>query len=114
MTADALLSTNPRPTDAQINTAMNGNICRCGTYLRIREAIHARRPCRDAPDADGPRRRGERRSHDTPTLTRRSFLRASALAGGGAVFAMHLDPLELFAQGPPQGHRRRVRGAPRS
>jgi isoquinoline 1-oxidoreductase beta subunit len=36
-------------------------------------------------------------------LTRRSFLRASALAGGGAVFAMHLDPLELFAQGPPQG-----------
>ena len=30
----------PRPTDAQINTAMNGNLCRCGTYTRIREAIH--------------------------------------------------------------------------
>jgi isoquinoline 1-oxidoreductase alpha subunit len=40
MTAAALLATNPRPTDDDINTAMNGNICRCGTYLRIREAIH--------------------------------------------------------------------------
>ena len=40
MSANALLSTNPRPTDAQITTAMNGNICRCGTYLRIRQAIH--------------------------------------------------------------------------
>ena len=32
--------TNPKPTDADIDTAMNGNICRCGTYLRIREGIH--------------------------------------------------------------------------
>ena len=40
MSAAALLRTNSNPTDAQINTAMNGNICRCGTYLRIREAIH--------------------------------------------------------------------------
>src|SRR5688572_12573696 len=38
-----------------------------------------------------------------PTLNRRSFLRATAIAGGGAVFAMHFDALELFAQGPPQG-----------
>ena len=30
----------PKPTDADIDTAMNGNLCRCGTYLRIREAIH--------------------------------------------------------------------------
>ena len=40
MSAAALLSTTPRPTDAQINTAMNGNLCRCGTYTRLREAIH--------------------------------------------------------------------------
>jgi isoquinoline 1-oxidoreductase alpha subunit len=40
MSAAALLSTTPRPTDADIDRAMNGNICRCGTYLRIREAIH--------------------------------------------------------------------------
>jgi isoquinoline 1-oxidoreductase alpha subunit len=39
MAASALLTTTPKPTDEQITTAMNGNICRCGTYLRIREAI---------------------------------------------------------------------------
>ena len=40
MTAAALLATNPKPTDADIDTAMSGNLCRCGTYLRIREGIH--------------------------------------------------------------------------
>ena len=40
MSAAALLTRNANPTDADIDTAMNGNICRCGTYLRIREAIH--------------------------------------------------------------------------
>jgi isoquinoline 1-oxidoreductase alpha subunit len=40
MSANALLKRTPRPTDADINTAMNGNVCRCGTYIRIREAIH--------------------------------------------------------------------------
>ena len=39
MQAAALLSTNDKPSDAQIDAAMNGNICRCGTYLRIREGI---------------------------------------------------------------------------
>jgi isoquinoline 1-oxidoreductase subunit alpha len=39
MSAAALLATNPKPTDAQINTAMDGNLCRCGTYVRIRAAI---------------------------------------------------------------------------
>jgi isoquinoline 1-oxidoreductase alpha subunit len=39
MSAAALLARTPKPTEAQINTAMTGNICRCGTYLRIREAI---------------------------------------------------------------------------
>ncbi len=40
MSAAALLTKTPKPTDAQIDTAMNGNLCRCATYLRIREAIH--------------------------------------------------------------------------
>ena len=39
MSASALLSATPQPTDADINAAMAGNICRCGTYVRIREAI---------------------------------------------------------------------------
>ena len=40
MSAAALLARTPKPTDADIDTAMNGNLCRCATYLRIREAIH--------------------------------------------------------------------------
>jgi isoquinoline 1-oxidoreductase alpha subunit len=39
MSAAALLAKTPKPTDDQIDTAMNGNICRCATYLRIRKAI---------------------------------------------------------------------------
>lgn len=39
MTAAALLKENPSPTDADIENAMNGNICRCGTYIRIKAAI---------------------------------------------------------------------------
>jgi isoquinoline 1-oxidoreductase alpha subunit len=39
MTAAALLASNPHPNDADIDAAMSGNICRCGTYIRIREAI---------------------------------------------------------------------------
>ena len=44
MSASALLASNPHPTDSDIDDAMSGNICRCGTYVRIREAIkHAAR-----------------------------------------------------------------------
>ena len=39
MSASALLASKPKPTDADIDQAMTGNVCRCGTYLRIREAI---------------------------------------------------------------------------
>ncbi len=39
MSATALLAEHPHPTDADIDAAMSGNICRCGTYVRIREAI---------------------------------------------------------------------------
>jgi isoquinoline 1-oxidoreductase alpha subunit len=40
MSAAALLAKTPKPTDTQIDSAMTGNLCRCGTYLRIRAAIH--------------------------------------------------------------------------
>lgn len=48
MSASALLAATPQPTDAQIDAAMAGNICRCGTYHRIRAAIH------DAASKSGP------------------------------------------------------------
>jgi isoquinoline 1-oxidoreductase alpha subunit len=41
MSATALLAKNPRPTDADIDDALAGNLCRCGTYQRIRRAVHA-------------------------------------------------------------------------
>jgi isoquinoline 1-oxidoreductase alpha subunit len=40
MTCAALLAENPKPTDADIDDALAGHICRCGTYLRIRKAVH--------------------------------------------------------------------------
>jgi isoquinoline 1-oxidoreductase alpha subunit len=40
MAASALLAKTPKPTDKDIDAAMNGNLCRCGTYVRIRKAIH--------------------------------------------------------------------------
>ncbi|MCG8314972.1 MAG: (2Fe-2S)-binding protein [Pseudomonadales bacterium] len=40
MSASALLASNPKPNDEDINRAMSGNLCRCGTYVRIRKAIH--------------------------------------------------------------------------
>ncbi|MGP0072271.1 MAG: (2Fe-2S)-binding protein [Bryobacteraceae bacterium] len=40
MAASALLAKTPKPTDQDITSAMNGNLCRCGTYVRIRQAVH--------------------------------------------------------------------------
>ena len=61
MSAAALLARNPRPSDADIDAAMNGNLCRCATYLRIREAIHLaagnRRPSDARPAGSGRGRR---------------------------------------------------------
>jgi isoquinoline 1-oxidoreductase alpha subunit len=49
MSASALIANNPHPTDADIDDAMSGNICRCGTYVRIRAAI------REAAQSSGER-----------------------------------------------------------
>src|SRR6185436_13525723 len=57
MSAAALLASKPKPTDADIDTAMNGNICRCTTYLRIRQAIH--RAAELQPAAVGAGRSGD-------------------------------------------------------
>jgi isoquinoline 1-oxidoreductase alpha subunit len=49
MSAAALLAKTPKPTDAQIDAAMNGNLCRCTTYIRIRQAIHRAAALRTEP-----------------------------------------------------------------
>jgi len=58
MSAAALLAKNPKPTDADIDAAMNGNLCRCATYLRIKEAIHkaAEAPASPAASSKSPSR----------------------------------------------------------
>ena len=61
MAAAALLAENPRPDDAAIDRAMEGNLCRCGTYERIRRAIHrAAGAAKPAPPTAGPARGGAR------------------------------------------------------
>ncbi len=50
MSAAALLKSNPRPSDAEIDAAMAGNLCRCGTYPRIRKAIHRATELPPPPD----------------------------------------------------------------
>jgi aerobic-type carbon monoxide dehydrogenase small subunit (CoxS/CutS family) len=49
MSAAALLATKAQPTDAEIDDAMKGNICRCGTYQRIRQAVHRAAQLKGAP-----------------------------------------------------------------
>ena len=60
MSAAALLARNPTPSDDDIDRAMNGNICRCGTYIRIRRAIHqAAAYAAEAGSSNGSREEAE-------------------------------------------------------
>ena len=68
MSAAALLRSNPRPSDADIDMAMSGNLCRCATYTRIREAIH-----RAAGNADSTTAQAV-----TPAIPRTSKVRAAS------------------------------------
>ncbi len=58
MSAAALLEKNPKPSDADIDSAMNGNLCRCATYLRIRQGIHRAAEMLSAPTPSGVSRNG--------------------------------------------------------
>jgi isoquinoline 1-oxidoreductase subunit alpha len=75
MSASALLAKTPKPTDAEIDEAMRGNICRCGTYLRIRQAIHRASELQKASFAT-PQAEGEESAEDLRL--------AQPVAAGGA------------------------------
>src|SRR4030095_6241159 len=89
MNAAALLARTPKPSDADIDSAMTGNICRCGTYVRIREAIHLA--------ANGGREGEEGAMKNLKKLDRRSFINFTALAGGGLMVGVYAEP-EIFSQ----------------
>lgn len=55
MSAAALLAKKPAPTDADIDNAMDGNLCRCATYIRIRKAIHYAAELNGAPSSSAPK-----------------------------------------------------------
>ena len=74
MTASAFLAKTPHPTDAQIDDAMSGNICRCGTYNQIRKAIHAAAKMQAAGNKSA--------TSDTADETESAMERADVLAGG--------------------------------
>jgi isoquinoline 1-oxidoreductase alpha subunit len=67
MSASALLARTPNPTDQEIDAAMSGNICRCGTYMRIREAIH-----KAASHASNAAARHAQPAHSSNNGTRKS------------------------------------------
>ena len=83
MTAAALLAKIPKPTDAQIDTAMNGNVCRCGTYVQNQGSHSPRRQRRKEGIAE------RMKNTKTTQLDRRSFLKFTALAGGGVIIGMY-------------------------
>src|SRR5712664_2370620 len=85
MSAVALLSKKPKPTDADIDDAMSGNICRCGTYQRIRKAIH-----RAASMAAAP------------IVNRRDFLKKSAASGTALVIGFYLPAVAHAQETQPQ------------
>ena len=103
MSASALLANNPNPTDPDIDDAMSGNICRCGAYVRIRDAI---KQAAKSTGATGTGRqtiffdriefllpsRGATEALREPSFSRRTFLSAGAAAGGGLLLSVRRSP----------------------
>ncbi len=108
MSASALLASNPHPTDSDIDDAMSGNICRCGTYVRIREAIkHAAQSDRAGRltmilDHIASRRRAPDPG-SANSLSRRRLLQVGAAAGGGLMLSLSVP----FGNGEAEAAGRR-------
>ena len=100
MSAAALLASNPQPSDTDIDEAMSGNICRCGTYLRIREAIkHAARSTVTTGQGGRPMLLDRLTSTDLDQaqdetgrccVSRRGLLHAGVALGGGLLLSIGL------------------------
>ena len=104
MSASALLAKTPKPTDQDITSAMNGNLCRCGTYVRIRQAVHKAAEIgthQQVEEAVGSRA-GQKRSSGIGgneiimVVNRRSFLRVTSLAGGGVLLGLYVETAQGF------------------
>src|SRR3981189_2010444 len=87
MSAAALLADTPKPSDADIDAAMSGNVCRCGTYQRIRAAIHRAAGGGVAMDDHAVRR----------PLSRRTFLKTGAATSGALVLGVYLPDRKAAA-----------------
>ena len=83
MTAAALLAKNSQPTDSDIDEAMRGNMCRCGTYQSIRQAVHLAAVTAQAKGGADSERHDQR-------VNRREFLQAGAAVGGGLLIGFQL------------------------
>ena len=95
MSAAALLARTPDPKDSDIDAAMAGNICRCGTYVRIRAAIKASRP------VGLKETRPMTQISSAPKLTRRTMLKATAAAGGGLILSLSIPRLNAALAAEP-------------
>src|SRR5580704_12532416 len=98
MTAAALLNKAGNPTDADIDEALRGNICRCGTYQSIRRAVHlAAKYQAAAAGHPGCGRCGM----STLKIDRRSFLKAGAASAGGLLLGFYLPERNQLAAAQP-------------
>ena len=118
--AAELLSKTPQPTEAQIRTAMNGHLCRCGSYPRVIKAIQRAAekidPSRDIEPA-GERRENDQGSQNRRSISRRFLLRREFLKVGGALvigFSMRsfLSGESLAAQAAAPIARGAIAGPP--
>jgi isoquinoline 1-oxidoreductase alpha subunit len=90
MSAAALIESNPNPTDAEIDAAMSGNICRCGTYPRIRTAINRHRNPLEAKSWAMLKRINDEKDKRAEGFLAGPSLNNSGAAGGGLLLGVYL------------------------